>query len=101
MYHRFKSKFSPILSSISGTEGLPSSFLAHNLEAPESLKDNLPVNNLNGLQSAKPVMGLNIPIKLGVPVPEYETHLNNLSLKPQQQGTDSFSVVNETNIGSQ
>lgn len=66
-------------------EGLPSSFIAHNLEPPESLKDNLPVNDLNGFQSAKPVTGLNIPVRPGLPVSEYETQLNNLPLKPLQQ----------------
>ncbi|XP_074545155.1 receptor-interacting serine/threonine-protein kinase 2 isoform X2 [Halichoeres trimaculatus] len=66
-------------------EGLPSSFLAHNLEPPESLKDNPSVNDLNGYQSAKVVTGLNIPLKPGLPVSEFSTQLNNLTLKPQQQ----------------
>ncbi|XP_034559581.1 receptor-interacting serine/threonine-protein kinase 2-like isoform X2 [Notolabrus celidotus] len=66
-------------------EGLPSSFLAHNLEPPESLKDNCPVNDLNGYQSARPMTDLNIPIKPRLPASEYETQLNNLTLKPQQQ----------------
>ncbi|XP_041805060.1 receptor-interacting serine/threonine-protein kinase 2-like isoform X2 [Chelmon rostratus] len=68
-------------------EGLPSSFLAHNLEPPESLKDSCAVNNLNGYQSARPLNELNIPIKTDLPVTEYETQLDNLPLKmqPQQQ----------------
>lgn len=61
-------------------EGLPSSFLAHTLEPPESLKDQYGVNNLNGNQK-----DLNIPVKPGLPVTEYETRLENLTLKPQQQ----------------
>ncbi|XP_026168630.1 receptor-interacting serine/threonine-protein kinase 2 isoform X2 [Mastacembelus armatus] len=66
---------------------LPSSFLAHTLEPPESLKD-CAVNNLNGYQSARPLNDLNIPLKPGVPVAEYETRLDNLTLKPQPQQQD-------------
>ncbi|XP_044074144.1 receptor-interacting serine/threonine-protein kinase 2 isoform X2 [Siniperca chuatsi] len=66
-------------------EGLPSSFLAHPLEPPESLKDNCTINNLNGYQSARPLNDLNIPIKPGLPDTECETLLRNLTLKPQLQ----------------
>nr|XP_046264372.1 receptor-interacting serine/threonine-protein kinase 2-like [Scatophagus argus] len=66
-------------------EELPSSFLAHALEPPESLKDQFTINNLNGYQSARPLSDLNIPIKTGLPDTEYETRLDNLPLKPQPQ----------------
>ncbi|XP_041659221.1 receptor-interacting serine/threonine-protein kinase 2-like isoform X2 [Cheilinus undulatus] len=66
-------------------EGLPSSFLAHNLDPPGSLKDHCAVNDLNGFQSARPMTEMNIPVKPGLPVSELETHLDNLTLKPQQQ----------------
>ncbi|XP_075953620.1 receptor-interacting serine/threonine-protein kinase 2 isoform X1 [Anarhichas minor] len=66
-------------SNNAAPEGLPSSFLAPTLEPPESLKDPTG-NNLNG-----DVNDLNIPIKPGLPVPEYETQLENLKLQPQQQ----------------
>uniref|UniRef100_A0A8C9XMI8 Receptor-interacting serine/threonine-protein kinase 2 n=1 Tax=Sander lucioperca TaxID=283035 RepID=A0A8C9XMI8_SANLU len=66
-------------------EGHLSSYLAHTLERPESLIDNCTGNNLNGYQSARPLNYLNIPIKPGLPVTEYETQLDNLTLKPQQQ----------------
>uniref|UniRef100_A0A7N9AL45 Receptor-interacting serine/threonine-protein kinase 2 n=1 Tax=Mastacembelus armatus TaxID=205130 RepID=A0A7N9AL45_9TELE len=69
---------------------LPSSFLAHTLEPPESLKD-CAVNNLNGYQSARPLNDLNIPLKPGVPVAEYETRLDNLTLKPQPQQQADYS----------
>ncbi|XP_054452531.1 receptor-interacting serine/threonine-protein kinase 2-like [Anoplopoma fimbria] len=63
-----------------------SSFLAHTLEAPESLKD-FPVNNLNG----EKMNDLNIPIKPGLPVTECETQLENLTLKPQHQQQAEYS----------
>ncbi|XP_042353626.1 receptor-interacting serine/threonine-protein kinase 2-like isoform X2 [Plectropomus leopardus] len=69
-------------------DGLPSSFLAHTLEPPESLKDPCAVNNLNGYQSARPMNDLNIPVKPGLPVSEYETRLDNLTLVPQPQQQD-------------
>ncbi|XP_034038864.1 receptor-interacting serine/threonine-protein kinase 2-like [Thalassophryne amazonica] len=57
-------------------EVLPQSLL----EPPHSLKDPMPINNLNGYaQSARPVSDLNIPIH------ECETRLENLTLKPQPQ----------------
>ncbi|KAM8851216.1 receptor-interacting serine/threonine-protein kinase 2 isoform 2-T2 [Spinachia spinachia] len=59
---------------------LPSSFSPPTLEPPESLKDDLkvvnPMDNMNDL---------NIPIKPGLPVTEYETEQNNLPLNPQHQ----------------
>lgn len=76
-------------STLSDVEGHLSSYLAHTLERPESLIDNCTGNNLNGYQSARPLNYLNIPIKPGLPVTEYETQLDNLTLKPQQQGTSS------------
>ncbi|KAM7379040.1 hypothetical protein PAMP_004615 [Pampus punctatissimus] len=68
-------------------DGLPSFFIPHTLEPPESLKDHCVANNLNGYQSARPITDLNIPIKPGLPMTEYETRLDNLTLdaKPQQQ----------------
>ncbi|XP_060900131.1 receptor-interacting serine/threonine-protein kinase 2-like isoform X2 [Labrus mixtus] len=63
----------------------PSSFLAHNLDPPESLKDNCAVNDMNSFQTARPTTDLNIPIRAELPVSEYETHLDNLTLKSQQQ----------------
>uniref|UniRef100_UPI0037E9987C receptor-interacting serine/threonine-protein kinase 2-like n=1 Tax=Semicossyphus pulcher TaxID=241346 RepID=UPI0037E9987C len=80
-----------LISSNLSKEGLPSSFLAHNLDPPESLKDHCAVNNLNGYQSARPMTEMNIPIKPGVPVPEYETRLDNLTLKPQPQLQENYS----------
>ncbi|XP_049889510.1 receptor-interacting serine/threonine-protein kinase 2-like [Epinephelus moara] len=67
-------------------EGLPSSFIAHTLEPPESLKDDCDVNNQNGCQSPRPMNNLNIPLKPGLPASECETRLDNLTLKPQQEG---------------
>nr|XP_020442407.1 receptor-interacting serine/threonine-protein kinase 2 isoform X2 [Monopterus albus] len=64
-------------------DGLPSSFIAHTLEPPESLKDHCAGNNLNGYQSARPLNDLNIPVRPAMPVTEYETQLDNLTLKPQ------------------
>lgn len=61
-------------------EGLPSSFIAPNLDPPGSLIENSTVNNLNAYQSARFMNDLNIPVK---PVPECETLLDNLTLKPQ------------------
>ncbi|XP_029930715.1 receptor-interacting serine/threonine-protein kinase 2 [Myripristis murdjan] len=64
----------------------PSSFMPHTLESPQSLKDHSLTNNLNEYPgSAQPVNDLNIPIKLGLPITECETHLDNLTLKPQPQ----------------
>ncbi|KAK2895531.1 receptor-interacting serine/threonine-protein kinase 2-like isoform X1 [Channa argus] len=63
---------------------LPSSFMANTLEPPESLKDHCAVNNLNGYQSARPLNDLNNPLKLGLPVSECETLLDNLTLKQPQ-----------------
>ncbi|XP_068604612.1 receptor-interacting serine/threonine-protein kinase 2 [Brachionichthys hirsutus] len=56
-------------------EELPPSFLPHNLEPPESLKDHCA---LNGYQSARPMNDLN-QIKPALPTNEYETQLD----KPQ------------------
>lgn len=69
-------------------EGLPSSLIAHGaLESPGSLKDHCVANNLHSYQSARPMNDLNIPIKPGPPMTEYETRLDNLTLnaKPQKQ----------------
>ncbi|XP_018532737.1 receptor-interacting serine/threonine-protein kinase 2 isoform X2 [Lates calcarifer] len=65
---------------------LPSSFIAPNLDPPESLKD--PGSNHNNYQSARPLNDLNNPIKHGLPVTECETRLDNLTLKPQPQQQD-------------
>ncbi|XP_068458095.1 receptor-interacting serine/threonine-protein kinase 2-like isoform X2 [Clinocottus analis] len=63
-------------------ERLPSSFLAPTLEPPETLKDDFISNNLNG-----DINDLNIPVKLGRHVPEYDMQPENLTFKlqPQQQ----------------
>ncbi|CAG5896974.1 unnamed protein product [Menidia menidia] len=61
--------------------GPPASFIAPSLEPPESLKDNC--NNLNSFQAVKPQKDLNIPLKPVLPATEFETQLNNLTLKPQ------------------
>lgn len=78
-------------SALSDVEGLPSSFLTHNLDPPESLKDNCAANNLNGYQNVSPTENLNIPIKPILPATEYVTQLENHTLKPQpqQQGISS------------
>ncbi|CAK6952243.1 receptor-interacting serine/threonine-protein kinase 2-like [Scomber scombrus] len=73
-------------------EGLPLSFIAHPLEAPESLKDHSATNNLNGHQSARPMNELNIPVKPGPPVTEYETRLDNLTLNPKPQQPADYSA---------
>ncbi|KAF7669771.1 hypothetical protein LDENG_00124540 [Lucifuga dentata] len=66
-------------------EAFPS-FMSQNLEPPQSLIDNSTANNLNGYdQSARPVNDLNIPMKHELAAAECETHLDNLTLKPQQQ----------------
>ncbi|KAM7401008.1 hypothetical protein PAMA_005284 [Pampus argenteus] len=80
-------------------DGLPSSFIGHTLEPPESLKDHCVGNNLNGYQSARLMTDLNIPIKPGLPMTEYETRLDNLTLnaKPQQQGINRSNIMYETN----
>lgn len=49
------------------------------------MKDPCAVSNFNGYQSARPLNDLNIPIKTGLEVTEYETRLDNSSLKPQPQ----------------
>ncbi|XP_029379844.1 receptor-interacting serine/threonine-protein kinase 2 isoform X2 [Echeneis naucrates] len=56
----------------------PSSFIPNTLELPESLKDNCQVNNCTGYLN-----DLNIPVRFGLPVREFETQLDNLTLKPQ------------------
>ncbi|XP_061588852.1 receptor-interacting serine/threonine-protein kinase 2-like [Cololabis saira] len=66
-------------------QGLPSSFIAPSLEPPKSLKDSCLGSNLNGYQTAKPLNDLNIPIRPAVPPSDYETQMNNLTLKPQPQ----------------
>ncbi|XP_029309326.1 receptor-interacting serine/threonine-protein kinase 2 isoform X2 [Cottoperca gobio] len=71
-------------------EGLPSSFEAHTLE-PEYLKDDCTDNNLNSYQSARPMNYMNIPVKPGPPITEYETQLDNLTLNPQPQQQGDYS----------
>lgn len=80
-----------VSSTLSDIEGLPSSFLAHTLEPPASLKEDCAANNLNDYQIAKPLINLNIPVITNVPVTEYETRLDILPLmpQPQQQGISS------------
>lgn len=74
---------------------LPSSFIAHTLEPPLSLKD-------NGYPSTRLLNDLNIPIKPGLPIPECETRLDNLTLKPQiqHQGTRNTFSLGPTGFGS-
>ncbi|XP_013881212.1 receptor-interacting serine/threonine-protein kinase 2 isoform X1 [Austrofundulus limnaeus] len=69
-----------ISSAPSSEEGLPSSFIAPNLEAPESLKDPGQPNNVNGFESAKPLNDLNQPVKPVLPVTELETLMGNSTL---------------------
>lgn len=70
--------------------GSASSFMPHPLEPPQPLRDLSLDNNLNDLhQSAKPVSGYNIPLRQAVP--ECETHLENISLKPQPPGPPAAS----------
>lgn len=86
-------------STLSVVDGLPSSFIAHSLDAPESLKDHCVANNLNGYQSAKPMNDLNILLKPDLPFAEYETRLDNLTLnaKPPQKGTSRWHrKINDT-----
>ncbi|KAM9350126.1 receptor-interacting serine/threonine-protein kinase 2 [Symphorus nematophorus] len=73
-------------------ENHPYSFIAPVLEAPESLKDHCAINNLNS-QRANPTNDLNIPIKTGPAVPEYETVMDNLPLKPQPQQQVDYSPL--------
>ncbi|XP_068995570.1 receptor-interacting serine/threonine-protein kinase 2-like isoform X2 [Embiotoca jacksoni] len=66
----------------------PSSFVAQTLEAPESLKDPNPANNLNNHQTNREMNDLNIPVKScqllpSYPPPEYEAQPDNLTLKPR------------------
>ncbi|XP_072219635.1 receptor-interacting serine/threonine-protein kinase 2-like [Leuresthes tenuis] len=74
-----------ISNTASSTHGPPASFIAPSLEPPKSLMDDC--NDLNGFQTARPLNDLNIPLKPVQSVPEYETQINNLTLKspPQQQ----------------
>uniref|UniRef100_A0A1A7Y9F7 Receptor-interacting serine/threonine-protein kinase 2 n=1 Tax=Iconisemion striatum TaxID=60296 RepID=A0A1A7Y9F7_9TELE len=65
-------------------QSLPSSFIAPNLETPESLKDPCQGNNVNGFQSAKPLNDLNIPVKPVPPVLELDAQLDNLTLLADQ-----------------
>ncbi|KAI3375151.1 hypothetical protein L3Q82_021669, partial [Scortum barcoo] len=81
-------------------EGLPSS-LDHCLDPPQSLVDQSTINNLNGLQSNKPINVLNIPITKGLPSTELETELDNLSLKPQHQQQADYSPPLEHSPPSQ
>ncbi|KAM6918280.1 receptor-interacting serine/threonine-protein kinase 2, partial [Xenentodon cancila] len=74
-----------ISSAAPSKQGLPSSFIAPILEPPESLKDTFLGNNMNGFQTARPLNDLNIPTKPAVPPSDYETQMNNLTLKPQPQ----------------
>ncbi|XP_035993800.1 receptor-interacting serine/threonine-protein kinase 2 isoform X3 [Fundulus heteroclitus] len=62
-------------NAASSKQSLPSSFIAPNLEHPQSLKDPCEVN---GCQSNKPMNDLNIPV---APAAEAETLLENLCLK--------------------
>lgn len=64
-------------------DGLPQSFIPPTLEPPCSLIDHPAGNNLNFFQSAKPINDLNKPIKTGQPVNDFETQLDNHTLKPQ------------------
>ncbi|XP_019958353.2 receptor-interacting serine/threonine-protein kinase 2 isoform X2 [Paralichthys olivaceus] len=78
-------------STAESKDNFRSSFLAHTLEPPESLKDSSQVNNLNTYQTARTLNDLNIPIKPGLPITECETQLDDLTLKPQpQQQADHF-----------
>ncbi|XP_017275637.1 receptor-interacting serine/threonine-protein kinase 2 [Kryptolebias marmoratus] len=70
-----------ISNAPSSKEGLPSSFIAPNLDPPESLKDPGQHNNVNGFESAKPLNDLNIPVKPNLPATDLTTHMDNLTLR--------------------
>ncbi|XP_046882934.1 receptor-interacting serine/threonine-protein kinase 2-like [Hypomesus transpacificus] len=64
----------------------PSSFMPVPLEHPLPLKDHSLDNKLNNYsQSARPMNNFNIPLQPGLPVTECETHLDNLTLRPQEK----------------
>ncbi|XP_043989055.1 receptor-interacting serine/threonine-protein kinase 2-like [Gambusia affinis] len=67
-------------SPASSKQSLPSSFIAPNLEHPQSLKDPCEVSIPNGFQSAKPMNDLNIPV---MPTTEADAAMQNLSLKAE------------------
>ncbi|KAM4728937.1 receptor-interacting serine/threonine-protein kinase 2 [Anableps anableps] len=68
-------------SPASSKQSLPSSFIAPNLEHPQSLKDPCEVSIPNGFQSAKPMNDLNIPVTPAMPTTEADAAMENLHLK--------------------
>ncbi|XP_047224755.1 receptor-interacting serine/threonine-protein kinase 2-like isoform X3 [Girardinichthys multiradiatus] len=67
-------------NAASSKQCLPSSFIAPNLEHPQSLKDPCEVN-INGFQSTKPMNDLNIPVTPAMPTIQSETLMGQLQLK--------------------
>ena len=63
------------------------------LEHPLPLKDHSLDNKLNNYsQSARPMNNFNIPLQPGLPVTECETHLDNLTLRPQEKAQPQGKV---------
>ncbi|XP_041848730.1 receptor-interacting serine/threonine-protein kinase 2-like [Melanotaenia boesemani] len=63
-----------------------------NLDPPQSLKDSYSANNLNIFQPTRSQTDLNIPMKPAPCVTEFETQVDNLTLKPQPQQQDDYSL---------
>lgn len=84
-----------ISSTLFDIEGFQASFLAPTLEPPASLKEDCTGNNMNGYESNMLLNDLNIPVKTGLSITEYETRLDNLPLRPQpqQQGIGSSNIM--------
>uniref|UniRef100_A0A3B5LGL2 Receptor-interacting serine/threonine-protein kinase 2 n=1 Tax=Xiphophorus couchianus TaxID=32473 RepID=A0A3B5LGL2_9TELE len=81
---RMEHRNSDSCSALADAESLPSSFIAPNLEHPQSLKDPCEVSIPNGFQSAKPMNDLNIPVTPAMPTmptAEAGAAMQNLSLK--------------------
>uniref|UniRef100_A0A3P9NJX1 Receptor-interacting serine/threonine-protein kinase 2 n=1 Tax=Poecilia reticulata TaxID=8081 RepID=A0A3P9NJX1_POERE len=66
-------------SAFADAASLPSSFIAPNLDHPQSLKDPCESNIPNGFQSAKPMNDLNIPIRPAMPTTEADAAMQNLT----------------------
>ncbi|XP_014911482.1 receptor-interacting serine/threonine-protein kinase 2 isoform X1 [Poecilia latipinna] len=67
-------------SPASSKPSLPSSFIAPNLDHPQSLKDPCESSIPNGFQSAKPMNDLNIPVRPAMPTMEADAAMQNLSM---------------------
>lgn len=68
-------------SPASSKQSLPSSFIAPNLEHPQSLRDPCEVSIPNGFQSAKLMNDLNIPVSPAMPTTEAAAPMDNANLK--------------------